>query len=69
MLHLKRLVGFLSELKRFLSEWKGKEPEIMTSAELVDKLGKKVVGVNMLEIEQYLKSSKVSDTSCIPPRS
>jgi hypothetical protein len=59
MLHLKRLVGFLSELKKFLSEWSSKEAQIMSSAELLEKLGRKVVGINMLEIEQYLRSSKV----------
>lgn len=34
--------------------------EILTSAELLERLGRKVVGLNMLAIVEYLKKSKVS---------
>jgi chromosome transmission fidelity protein 1 len=67
MLHLKRLVMFLDALQRYALEWKEKngkadasKVEVMTVADLLDRLGRKVAGVNLLEIETYLKSSKVS---------
>lgn len=70
MLHLKRLVVFLDALKKYVLEWKdarererGKGPsektEVMTVAELMERMGKKVAGMNLLEIEGYLKRSKV----------
>ncbi|KAF9073981.1 helicase C-terminal domain-containing protein [Rhodocollybia butyracea] len=34
--------------------------EILTPAELIERLGRKVVGLNMLEIVEYLKRSKVA---------
>lgn len=67
MLHLKRLVMFLDALQKYALEWKEKngkadasKVEVMTVADLLDRLGRKVAGVNLLEIEAYLKSSKVS---------
>lgn len=68
MLHLKRLVVFLDALKKYVLEWKdareGKGPsektEVMKVAELMEKMGKKVAGMNLLEIEGYLKRSKVA---------
>ncbi|KAF8908999.1 helicase C-terminal domain-containing protein [Gymnopilus junonius] len=66
MLHLKRLVVFLNALKKCVEEWrdartKEKErTEVMTVAQLMDRLGTKASGINMLEIETYLKKSKVA---------
>lgn len=34
--------------------------EVMTSGELMTRLGRKVEGINMLEVEKYLRSSRVS---------
>jgi chromosome transmission fidelity protein 1 len=33
--------------------------EVMSVVDLISKLGRKVEGVNLLEIEAYLRSSKV----------
>lgn len=71
MLHLKRLVVFLDALKKYVLEWKdareGKGPsektEVMKVAELMERMGKKVAGMNLLEIEGYLKRSKVHSRS------
>ncbi|KAJ7505517.1 helicase C-terminal domain-containing protein [Mycena galericulata] len=67
MLHLKRLVTFLDALIKFVLDWKeqsGKadmsQGEVMTVANLLERLGRKVSGVNLLEIEAYLKSSKIA---------
>ena len=37
----------------------GPEVEVMTSGELMARLGRKAEGVNLLEIEKYLRESKV----------
>lgn len=72
MLHLKRLVTFMKALKEYLVEW-AKPPagasqphakaktEAMTSADLLQRVGKNVAGFNFLEIEGYLRKSKVTD--------
>ncbi|KAJ7714216.1 helicase C-terminal domain-containing protein [Mycena metata] len=66
MLHLKRLVMFLDGLQKYALEWKEKnakadcKAEVMTVADLLDRLGRKVAGINLLEIEAYLKSSKIA---------
>lgn len=39
--------------------------EVLTSAELLERLGRKVVGLNMLAIVEYLKKSKVSHSHSI----
>ena len=67
MLHLKRLVIFLDALKKYVGEWKDarvreKEKEmaeVMTVAQLTERMGKRVAGINLLEIEAYLRRSKV----------
>jgi len=67
MLHLKRLVIFLDALKKYVAEWKDakakekekEKMEVMTVGQLIARLGKKVSGINLLEIESYLKKSKV----------
>ena len=41
----------------------GAEVEVMTSGELMARLGRKAEGVNLLEIEKYLRESKVCDHS------
>jgi hypothetical protein len=67
---LKRLVAFLNALKTFSLEWKEgvikkgsanpmERIEVMSVVDLISKLGRKVEGVNLLEIEAYLRSSKV----------
>ncbi|KAJ7729680.1 helicase C-terminal domain-containing protein [Mycena maculata] len=67
MLHLKRLVLFLDALMKYALEWKEKnakadkaQTEVMTLADLLERLGRKVASVNLLEIEGYLKSSKIA---------
>ena len=65
MLHLKRLVVFLDALKIYLGEWKKARAhetlnaEVINIAQLIERMGKKVAGINLLEIESYLKRSKV----------
>jgi chromosome transmission fidelity protein 1 len=65
MLHLKRLVVFLDALKIYSGEWEKARganethnAEVISVAQLVDRMGKKVAGINLLEIESYLKRSK-----------
>ncbi|KAJ7855956.1 helicase C-terminal domain-containing protein [Mycena olivaceomarginata] len=67
MLNLRRLVMFLDALQKYAVEWRekntksnGSKAEVMTAAELVDRLGRKASGVNLLEIEGYLKRSKIA---------
>jgi chromosome transmission fidelity protein 1 len=73
-LHLKRLITFLEAFKIYSIEWlEAKQDresldggvEIMTVAELMQRLGRKTEGVNMLEIEAYLHSSKVLAAICL----
>jgi chromosome transmission fidelity protein 1 len=72
MLHLKRLNVIMQSLETYLNGWAGegekqgkegggtsKKAEVMTVAELMEKLGKKAAGINLLEIVAYLRSSKV----------
>jgi chromosome transmission fidelity protein 1 len=62
----------MQSLETYLSGWAGegenqgkkdagipKKAEVMTVAELMEKLGKKAAGINLLEIVAYLRSSKV----------
>lgn len=67
-LHLKRLVTFLDALRKFTSEWveakKGEKNarvcvEVMAVGELMQRLGRKAESVNLLEVEAYLRNSKV----------
>ncbi|KAJ6620765.1 helicase C-terminal domain-containing protein [Mycena sp. CBHHK59/15] len=66
MLHLKRLVLFLDALKKYVTDWKEQRQankskvEVMTVVELLDRLGRKVSSINLLEVEGYLKSSKIA---------
>ena len=80
MLHLKRLVVFLDALKKAVTEWKtgklaavgSKAPtdkaEVMTLVDFTAKLGKKASSINLLEIEGYLKKSKVCDCAFLGGR-
>jgi chromosome transmission fidelity protein 1 len=58
----------LEAFKRYAAEWLETRKdnkkldgrvEVMTVAEVMQRLGRKAEGVNMLEIEAYLRSSKV----------
>ncbi|XP_006462645.1 histidine phosphotransfer protein [Agaricus bisporus var. bisporus H97] len=73
LVHLKRLVVFLDALKKTLIQWKEKQCndlsstsrsaerlEVLTLAELLDQMGRKAAGINLLEIGQYLKESKIA---------
>ncbi|KAK1225406.1 ATP-dependent DNA helicase chl1 [Marasmius sp. AFHP31] len=66
MLHLKRLATFLDALKKYLVEWQGeatKHPqkiEVLNAAEFLERLGRRTVGLNLLAIEKYLKTSKIA---------
>lgn len=69
---MKRLTNLLDALAKYAEEWRdeqmkpkgeqgrrGPDVEVMTSGELMHKLGRKAEGVNLLEIEKYLRESKV----------
>ncbi|PVF94648.1 DNA repair helicase [Serendipita vermifera] len=67
LLHLRRLVEFLVALDKYCDELEvntkagqSNGEVMMTPGELLAALGKKVQGVNLLEIESYLRSSKVA---------
>lgn len=67
-LHLRRLLRFLVALKNFLEKWKqGRTApvadEVLTPNQLMDALGPHVEGINLLEIEAYLKRSKIARRS------
>ena len=81
MLHLKRLVVFLDAMKKAMSEWrdgrvaalKNKQQkldksEVLTLVDFMARLGKKASSINLLEIESYLKKSKVSRVLHSVPR-
>lgn len=72
-LHLKRLISLFDALAKYTEEWKTQQStnnssqptkkthdEVLTSGELLRKLGRKVEGINLLEIESYLKKSKIA---------
>lgn len=65
MLHLKRLVVFLDALKKYVEEWRDgrakekEKTEVMSVSQLTERMGRRVAGINLLEIESYLKRSKV----------
>lgn len=75
LVHLKRLLVFLDALKQCALEWKEFKTvksegnsakrksdltEVMTISEFMERLGRKASSINLLEIEKYLKTSKVS---------
>jgi chromosome transmission fidelity protein 1 len=66
-LHIKRLVTLLKELYSYCTRWhadaKPQSPgqsEILTVGELLARLNKNVEGINLLEISDYLKKSKIA---------
>ena len=80
-IHLRRLTNFLDELARFAEEWRDEqlkakaerrvptsEVVVLTSGELTQRLGRKAEGVNLLEIEKYLRESKVRAVTTARPR-
>lgn len=68
-LHLKRLLNFLDAFQRVAMDWmtqrlsaksKRQDTEVMTVPDFIHRLGRKVEGINLLEIESYLKRSKIA---------
>ena len=71
LLHLQKLRITLEALFTYVSEWKlqhqqekgnndGESSEVITVGELVLRMGRRTGGINLLEINSYLKASKVS---------
>jgi chromosome transmission fidelity protein 1 len=70
LLYLERLRVTLEALFKYISEWKDRHQrerghksessDVVTVGELVLKMGRGTEGINLLEINQYLKTSKVS---------
>lgn len=68
-LHLKRLLNFLDAFQRVAMDWmaqkssaisKRQDTEVMTVPDFIHRLGRNVEGINLLEIESYLKRSKIA---------
>ncbi|KAG0700431.1 DNA repair helicase [Suillus ampliporus] len=68
-LHLKRLLGFLDAFRKVAMDWmaekmnaksRRQDTEVMTVPDFIHMLGRKVEGINLLEIESYLKRSKIA---------
>ncbi|KIJ17945.1 hypothetical protein PAXINDRAFT_72571, partial [Paxillus involutus ATCC 200175] len=70
-LHLKRLVGYLNAMQKVMEDWKVSKSkaglhtaegrtEVMTIPDFMQRLGRKVEGINLLEVEAYLKHSKIA---------
>ncbi|KIJ59456.1 hypothetical protein HYDPIDRAFT_118436 [Hydnomerulius pinastri MD-312] len=70
-LHLKRLIGFLDAMRKVMEDRKVAiskssshttegRTEVLTIPKFMQKLGRKVDGINLLEIEAYLKQSKIA---------
>ncbi|KAJ3888732.1 helicase C-terminal domain-containing protein [Lentinula edodes] len=68
LVQLKRLLAFLDALAKYSGEWRDMRQksqhlevqEVLTPAELIERMGRKVLGLNMLEIVNYLKKSKIA---------
>ncbi|KAJ3847929.1 helicase C-terminal domain-containing protein [Lentinula lateritia] len=63
LVQLKRLLAFLEALAKYSGEWRDMRydvQEVLTPAELIERMGRKVLGLNMLEIVTYLKKSKIA---------
>ncbi|KAF9046470.1 helicase C-terminal domain-containing protein [Panaeolus papilionaceus] len=66
MLQLKRLVVFLEALKKYVEAWKiarskeKEKTEVTTVLQMMSRLDKKAAGINLLEVEAYLKKSKIA---------
>ncbi|KAN0087763.1 Helicase C-terminal domain containing protein [Tylopilus felleus] len=69
-LHLKRLISYMEAIQKITDEWKATKSEagstadvrteVFTIPNIVEKLGRKAAGINLLEIEAYLKKSKIA---------
>ncbi|KAL9711122.1 ATP-dependent DNA helicase chl1 [Leucoagaricus gongylophorus] len=68
MNHLKRLVVFLDALKKFMVQWRAnkcaegetEKVQVISVTELLEQMGRKAAGINLLEVERYLKDSKIA---------
>jgi chromosome transmission fidelity protein 1 len=67
LLHLRRLKVTLDALRKYVEDWKEQKQgstanptEVMTVGELVLRMGRKAEGINLLEVNSYLQSSKAS---------
>jgi hypothetical protein len=68
VLHLKRLYHLLHALKGLLSNWQQRNlPDVMTVDGLLSTLGGKLEEINFLEIQSYLRKSKVWHSLSIVP--
>lgn len=69
-LHLRRLVLFLAAMDKFCQDKLGQanqasnKDEIFGVAAFVDALGPKVREVNLLEVDKYLRESKIARKVC-----
>ncbi|KAG1743296.1 helicase C-terminal domain-containing protein [Suillus paluster] len=68
-LHLKRLIGFLDAFRKVVMDWmaeksnaksRRQDTEVVTVPDFIHRLGRKIEGINLLEIESYLKRSKIA---------
>ncbi|KAH7904949.1 DNA repair helicase [Hygrophoropsis aurantiaca] len=68
-LHLNRLIQFMSALQKFIADWKiarttsknmNATTEVFKVPDMIQQLGRKVEGINLLEIEGYLRRSKIA---------
>ena len=78
LLHLKRFVTFLKTLGQFADQYGRDEttsqprntpdvPDVLSVSTLMERLGPKVDGLNLLELKSYLKTSKVRAQDILPP--
>ncbi|KAL4080644.1 DNA repair helicase [Scleroderma citrinum] len=62
-LQLRRLISYLNAMIKVMEEKRGQteaRSEVMSIPDYMQKLGQKVDGINLLEIESYLKKSKIA---------
>lgn len=71
MVQLKRLIVFLDALTKFLNGWVQEQrdandvkspgkSEVLTPGVLLGRLGPRAAAINLLEVDEYLRKSKVS---------
>lgn len=68
-LHLKRLINYMEAIQKVMEDWRATKTkaglttdtrtEVLTISNFMERLGRKAVGINIVEIEAYLKRSKV----------
>ncbi|KAG8214759.1 ATP-dependent DNA helicase [Butyriboletus roseoflavus] len=69
-LHLKRLINYMEAIQKVMEDWRttrskagsitDARAEVFTISNFMEKLGRKAVGINLLEIEAYLRRSKIA---------